>query len=55
MPDSKSTHNIIPLYIIGLAPSTHHPSVIEGNDTNRINPLCLELGQMVDESRKVAG
>lgn len=42
-PRLQSTHNIISLYIVGLAPSAHHPNVIKGNDGNNIDSFCLEL------------
>lgn len=54
-PRLQETYNIVPLYVVGLAPRAHYPSVIKGNDGNNINSSCLEVCQMVDVPRKVMG
>lgn len=42
-PRLQETYNIISLYVVGLAPRAHYPSVIKGNDGNNINSFCLEV------------
>jgi hypothetical protein len=51
----RQSYNIVILDVIGLAPRAHDEGVVEGNAGNDIDALALQLGQILDEARKMLG
>lgn len=47
------TYNGIVFDVVGLAPRTHDPSVVECNDSNDINALALQCSEVLDVAREM--
>jgi hypothetical protein len=49
------TYNVVALDLVDLAPSAHDPAVIVSNEGHNVNSLVLELLELLDIGRQMAG
>lgn len=42
------TYNVVSCDLVDLAPSIHDPSIVVGDDSNKVNSLGLKLAEFLD-------
>lgn len=52
-PPRKNTYNIVIFHLIGLSPGAHDEGVIRCDDSDNLDALFLQLGQVLDVSGNV--
>lgn len=51
--DDDTTYDMVVLDLVDLAPCTHHPAVVGGDDGHDVHVLALELVVLLDVGREV--